>query len=206
MGTPRNTIRLAAAAAVFAALTTLAIAGCGSTTASPSAPSGVPSPTTQGAAPQAGAQYPSVVGEWGGGVSIDLVYHDPDAPSSSHCTAEATVRSQTAGSFSGSVDFNGSSINTDKMCPDGFAFTAEMSPDGTITRLATTAMMNSEECRALSQANFNGGNASASGFTVVLTDGALCRWPAFDAANPPARSTGRTFNVVIDRWHGAVQQ
>jgi hypothetical protein len=164
--------------------------GCGSTAPNPSAPSPVQ------AAPV--PQYPSLVGQWGGGVGIALMYRNPDSPSSSHCDASATVREHTTGTLSGSVGFNGSSMNSDKQCGRGFEFTADVAPNGTITGLRSTASLGSHECSAVSDPVFRSGSASSTGFSIVLLDSALCRWPPYDSRNPPVRETDRTFTVVID--------
>jgi hypothetical protein len=192
MGNGRSRNRGVAGLVVSAALV---VAGCGSTApTSPTAPSAVPAPAPQ---------FPSLVGQWGGSVGLILLYREPDLPSSSHCDAQAIVRAQTAGTFSGSVGFNGSSIDSDKQCPSGFAFTAEMVPEGTITSLRPNAAFgSSSECLSVSDASFSNGTASSTGFTIVMTDHALCRWPPFDARNPPIRQTDRTFTVVVDRWRG----
>jgi hypothetical protein len=181
--------RVAAAAAVSAALV---IVGCGSTAPNPSAPSPVQ------AAPL--PQYASLVGQWGGKVSIALMYRNPDSPSSSHCDASASVREHTTGTLSGSVGFNGSSMDSDKQCGRGFAFTADVAPNGIITGLrSNSSSLGSEECSAVSDPIFRSGSASSTGFGIVLLDSARCRWPPFDARYPPVRETDRTFTVVIDR-------
>jgi hypothetical protein len=186
--------RLGIVAAISA---TLIVAGCGSTAPVASAPSPVPAPASQTAPPP----QTSLVGQWGGNVGIGLLYRNPDQRDSSHCDASASVSSHTARAMSASVGFSGSSMNSDKECGRGFSFSAEIGPDGTITSaLIPSASFSSEECDATSDPAFGGGSVSSTGFTIVLTDSSMCRWPPLlDPRNPKVKPTERTFTVVIDR-------
>ena len=192
MGAAR--LGIVAAAAISG---TLMIAGCGSTTPVASAPSPVPPPAPQTTPPP----QTSLVGQWGGSVGIGLLYRNPDQQDSSHCDASASVNSHTARTIAASVGFNGSSMNSDKECGRGFSFSAEIGPDGRITSaLIPSASFSSEECDATSDPAFGGGSVSATGFTIVLTDSSMCRWPPLlDPRNPKVKATDRTFTVVIDR-------
>jgi hypothetical protein len=165
--------------------------GCGSTAAIPSAPSPVSAPP---------AQYPSLLGDWGGGAGITLAYSAATSPGASHCDASAGVREQSEGTFAGRLGLNGSSLNTDKQCPSGFGFTASMTPDGIITSFRADTQLGSHECVPVSDPEFSSGTASSTGFRVVITDRALCRWPALlDSRLPQTNDTGRTFTITIDR-------
>ncbi len=166
------------------------IAGCGSNASvSPTSPS--PAAVT--------AQYPSLVGEWGGGGSLTIYY--PDGRVFSYgCDGGASVRTQTGGTFSGLAELLGHSLDTDKQCPNAFAFTANMTPDGKIIALQTAEPMGlTPGCMALSGVSFNRGTASNEGFSVVMTDHAMCRSPVLDPREPYSLESDRTITLSIDR-------
>jgi hypothetical protein len=187
--------RVVAGAAISAALV---IGGCGSTApSSPSAPSPVRAPA---------AQYPSIVGEWGGGAGLLIQYHGPDASSSSHCDGSLSVRAQTEGTFSGLGGLTGSSLTSDKQCPGSFAFSAEMMPDGTITSFRPDRPFGTSECMPVSEVSFSSGTAGSAGFRIEVTDHAMCRWPPLDARNPFIRDTDRTFTMSITQRRASSPQ
>jgi hypothetical protein len=188
MGTAKCRIQAVTRTVAFAAI--LPVAGCGSTA--------VDSLTAPSPVPAQAAQYPSVIGEWGGNSGLTLVYRNPDVAGSSHCDVSLSVQAQAEGTFSGSMGLNGSSMSSDKQCPGSFGFTAEMTPDGTITRFHPDRRLGSHECTAVSDPAFTSGTASSSGFRIAMTDHALCRWPPEDPRNPPVRQTDRTFTLSID--------
>jgi hypothetical protein len=128
-------------------------------------------------------QYPSLIGEWGGSGGLSIQYGDSNT-FSYHCDASASVRAQHEGIFTGYGSLRGSSLNSDKQCPDDFAFTAEMTPDGTITSLRTGGPFRLTDCLAVTDVSFSNGTASATGFRIVMTDRALCRWPPLDPSQP----------------------
>jgi hypothetical protein len=188
MGPAECQSRVVMRTAAFAAI--LAMVGCGSTA--------VDSLTAPSPVPAQAAQYPSVVGEWGGNSGLTLLYRNPDVAGSSHCDVSMSVRAQAEGTFSGSMGLNGSSMSSDKQCPGSFGFTAEMTPEGVITSFRADRRLGSHECTAMSDPAFTSGTASSSGFRMAMTDRALCRWPAEDSRNPPVRETDRTFTLSID--------
>jgi hypothetical protein len=171
------------------------IAGCGSVTpVSPTAPS-----------PAAvAAQFPSIVGEWGGGGGLTI--HYPDGRVSSYgCDGGASVRTQTGGAFSGSGALLGHSLSTDKQCPNSFAFTATMTADGTITAVQLAQPFDrTPGCIALTTATFSSGRASNDGFSIVMNDLALCRGPALDDREPFTLQSDRSVTLSVDRRRGPV--
>lgn len=90
-------------------------------------------------------------------------------------------------------------MSSDKQCPGSFNFTAEMTPDGTITSFRAEGTFRTFECMPLSGVTLTSGTASGTGFNIVISDHAMCRWPPLDAGNPYIRDTDRTFTMVIDR-------
>src|SRR5258705_18149 len=92
-------------------------------------------------------------------------------------------------------------MTSDKECGRGFSFSAEIGLDGAITSaLISSANFSSEECDATSDAVFGGGSVSGTGFSIVLADSAVCRWPPLlDPRYPKIKPTDRTFQVVIDQ-------
>lgn len=163
-----------------------------------------PTPASPSALASVGAaQYPSIVGDWGGSAGLAIQYHGPDVSSSSYCDASFSIRGQNDGAFSGLAGLIGASLNSDKQCPGSFAFTAVMAPDGTITSFKPDQRFDTEECMAVSDVSFSRGTASAAGFRIEMTDRAMCRWPPYDARNPFARDTSRTWTMTIDLRRGA---
>ena len=191
VGVARRRVRVAAGTAAVSAA--LIIGGCGSTAPNPSsAPSPVLAPAPQ---------YPSLVGEWGGSGGLSIQYRDSNTVSY-HCDASASVRSQHEATFTGYGSLNGSSLNSDKQCPGSFAFTAVMTPDGTITSVQTDGPFRLTDCMAVTDVSFSNGTASSTGFSIRLTDHALCRWPPLDPRNPYSKESDRSFTMVVDRWRG----
>lgn len=174
----------------------LMIAGCGSTASvAPSAPSAV--------AAQPAAQYPSLVGQWGGSAVIVVQFTDNWSPSSYSCSPGGSVTEQTGGSFSGSIGLNGQSLNTDKECIGiALSFTAQMSPDGTITNFQSTGRFGSHECSPVSQVTFHNGTASDTGFKIQLTDRAQCTFPPLTDDRYPTKEAERTFTFTMNFRRG----
>jgi len=196
---------LIVAAAILS--TALICAGCGSTAPVPTQPSTV-APAAVVASlvlPAPPLTFPSLVGNWGGKVGIALLYQNPDNPvltgtGSSHCDASVFVDEHTGNTLSASVNFEGTSLNSDKECGRGFAFTAAMAPEGTFTNLRfTRASLASFECYPASAPIFRDGSADSSGFRVVVVDSTVCRWPPLTFTNNvPTRETDRVFTIVVD--------
>ena len=191
MGLSRRTLGFVAGSTLSAAF----VAGCGSTApVAPTAPSAVPA--------QAAASYPSLVGEWGGGMTLVVQFVDASTPQPYHCNLNMTVKGQAEGTFSGSGFFIGSSINSDKECPSGLGFTARMTADGTIVAFTAANRFSSHECLAMSDLAFTSGTASSAGFKVQMTDRAQCRWPPLIDPRDPVKDASRTFTIVIDQRRG----
>ena len=191
---------LAPAVAVFA---TALLSGCGST--APTQPSAV-TPSVQSTAPP----FASLVGWWGGTVSIALLYGNPFDPAnpildSSHCTLFGNVTEHTATTLVGSASFNGASLNSDKECGSGFSFSATMRRDGTFTSVQFTHVgLSSFECYPSTPPVFNNGSANGDGFRIMLVDQTTCRWPPLTFTNNvPTRGTERTFTVIAGFRHSS---
>jgi len=179
----------------------LVIGGCGSTVPLPAQPSAVVPSVVLPPPPS----FPSLVGNWGGKVGIGFLYRNPDNPdlvgtASSHCDANVLVSEHTRDTLSASVDFEGTSLNSDKQCGWGLTFTTDMSPDGTFGRLRfTRASLASFECFPASAPVFREGAANGNGFRIVVVDSTVCRWPPLTFTNNvPTREADRTFTVVVD--------
>jgi len=186
----------------------LVILGCGSTT--PTAPSAA-APAASSSPPTASvqaAQYPSWLGYWQGSSGLNFQYHRAaDSTGSSHCEVGFNVRTQTGGVLSGNLGFNGSSLNSDKQCPSGGAFSIVVQPDGTISFFQLGEMLSSHECAAVTEVRFVRGTATAEGFSIQLVDRARCRFPpTFDDRLPLDTETDRTFTIGIDRHRTTVPQ
>ena len=183
-------------AGAVAVSATLLLTACGGT---------VPTQASVVSSQSAAPSFTSLLGNWGGKVGITLLYSNPLDPAfpgigSSHCDAWAYVSEHTATALSGSVHFNGSSLNSDKECGSGFAFSAIMTRDGTFTSLRfNDASLASFECYPASPPIFKVGSAGTNGFRIVLVDTTACRWPPLTFTNnQPTRDTERTFTVVVD--------
>ena len=186
--------------AAVSLLVTSAILACGSTV--PTAPSVAPAaaPSAAAAGVQA-TQYPSWLGYWQGSSGLGFQYHRTvDSTGSSHCEVGFSVRTQTGGMLAGDLGFNGSSLNSDKQCPSGGAFSIVVQPDGTISFFQLGSMLGSHECAATTEVRFIRGTATANGFSIQLGDRANCRFPpTTDDRLPRDTDTDRTFTIVIDR-------
>ena len=135
--------------------------GCGST--APSTPSPLP-------------QYPQLVGEWvESGSFLELHYRDTNTTLTIEaCAALLSVRAQADGTFSGSIGVQGGSPDSDRQCTYSFTFTAQMSPDGTLTGFSPNPTFRTQDCSAGSDATFSG-TASSTAIRIVMTDRGTCR-------------------------------
>jgi hypothetical protein len=159
----------------------MAIAACGSTAPARSAPSAVAAPVFSD---------PSLVGNWYGTNGLVLIYRDSNTQALWACHVEFTVRAQTAGTFSGFVSIQG---GNDKECTSGFAYTAQMTADGTITSFSPDRPFVTSYCTPVSDATFTG-TASNTTIRVQMKDRATCD---YGAGSP--RDTDRTFTIAVDR-------
>ena len=179
-------IRVAAGVALVA---TVVSAACGST--APSAPSPTPGPS---------AQYPSLLGHWREDSSILLLqYRDADGtPGRWGCQSELLVQQQTAGAFSGVATIKGGGSSSDKQCTWQFFFTAQISPDGTLTSFLPSngKTFVTEDCTPVSQATFSGTSTDAA-IRITMTDRATCK-DFFGQS----RDTNRTLTMSVTSRFG----
>lgn len=161
MSMPGRSIRRFIRATAVAA--GLVVAGCGST--APSGPSPVSVPP---------AQFPSLVGNWREDSSL-LVLQARDVagpPTTWGCQSELVIQQQTGGTFSGLAIIQG---GNDKQCTWTFTFTADVAPDGTLTRFVPDngSKFVTVDCKPVSEPAFSG-MASGAGIKVAMRDRATC--------------------------------
>ena len=158
----------------------LMASGCGSTT--PAAPSAV-------------AQYPQLVGDWiESGSVLDLHYRDTDTTVSiPGCGAAVKVLTQTAGTFSGGVGVQGQGSDSDRQCTYAFDFTAQMTPDGTMTGFSPSPPFRTQDCSAGSDANVSG-SVTSTAIRIVMKDRGTCR-----GTTGRAIDTDRTLTISVIR-------
>jgi hypothetical protein len=178
---------LAAAAAASAALVAMA---CGSTAALPSAPTQV-------------SRYPSLLGAvtpWRENRS-SLVLSYPDSPGYIYynCDAQMYVSTQTDGTFTGGFTLQGVDPRSDRACTtSGAAFTAQMTPDGTVTSLHLNRALFVGGCTPMGDATVRGSVTSTT-IRFEITDRARCPEDPGPDAHGPEREFDRTLTVSVLR-------
>lgn len=104
------------------------------------------------------------------------------------------VTAQTAGMFSGDAGIQGQGADSDRRCTYSFFFSAQMTPDGTITSFTPNPTFRTNDCTPGSESRFGGGTASSTAIRIVMTDRATCR----DALGRP-RDTDVNLTVSVTR-------
>jgi hypothetical protein len=145
------------------------------------------------------AQYPQLVGDWiEAGSVLELHYRDTDATVSiPACGAAVKVLGQTSGMFSGGVGVQGQGSDSDRQCTYTFDFTAQMTPDGTITSFSPSPTFRTQDCSAGSDASFSG-TVTSTAIRIVMKDRGTCR-----GATGRAIDTDRTLTISVIRRSAA---
>jgi len=144
----------------------LAIGACGST--SPSAPTPV-------------ATYPSLLGAttpWReSDSSLVLRDRNSNAELSYNCDAQMNIGAQTAGTFTGGVTVQGVDPVSDKQCTFVSGFTAQMTPDGTVTSLHLNAPFIGVGCAQPTDTVVTRGTVTSTTIRFEIADRPTCQDP-----------------------------
>jgi len=164
--------------------------GCGSTAPLPSAPTPAP-------------RYPSLLGAttpWRDNHS-SLVLSSPNSSMSIYygCQAQAYVSTQTEGTFTGSFTLQGVDPRSDRACTtSGTGFTAQMTPDGTVTSVRLNRAVSAGLCTPTGEATGRGSVTSAT-IRFEITDRAMCAEDPRPDNRAPDREFDRTLTLSVLR-------
>ena len=116
-----------------------------------------------------------------------------------NCDAQMYVSTQTDGTFTGGVSFQGVDPRSDKACIGSSAgFTAQMTPDGTVTSLRLIPGLSLGICAPLADMSVSGSVTSTT-IRFEITDRAMCAddVPTYDRG--PHREFERTVTISVRR-------